>query len=187
MGAPTFAQALEQAAQLARTAMPTRVTRIDQAVTLVKEGRVFQRGNGEWEVDSMSTAGLRHAVNGSCDCADAHYRGDDGPCKHQMAVYLSRKIVKLMHPAVAPQTPAAPHEPVRASVSPLPEAPCSINFRAMIGGFETQVTLRDTDESRLLARLQALLTDQRIRPVPKPAPRAAGQQWKQRRQYQGRA
>ena len=58
-----------------------------------------------------------------------------------------------------------------------------MNFKAMIGGFETQITLRDADESRLLARLEALLKDQRIRPIPKPAPRAAGQ-WK-KRTYQG--
>jgi hypothetical protein len=44
------------------------------------------------------------------------------------------------------------------------------------------VTLRDADEGHLLARLQALLTDQRIRPVPKPA-RPQGQQWKNQRNY----
>jgi hypothetical protein len=183
MGAPTFTQALEQAAQLARTAMPDRATRIDQAVTLVKDGRVFQRNDGEWEVDSMSTAGLRHAVNGSCDCADAHYRGDDGPCKHQMAVYLSRKIVRLMHPTAAPQTPAAPQEePVKHASPALPEAPASATAKVMLGAYEVLLTVRDTDESRLLARLQALLTDQRIKPLP-PKPARPQGQWKQR--YKG--
>jgi hypothetical protein len=81
------------------------------------------------------------------------------------------------------EAPLAP-APVPTASAVLPEAPASLNFRAMIGGFETQITLRDADESRLLARLQALLKDQRIQPLPKPAPRAQGQ-WKQRRQYQG--
>jgi hypothetical protein len=74
---------------------------------------------------------------------------------------------------------------VTPATGTLPEAPASVNFKAMLGGFETQITLRDTDESRLLARLQALLNDRRIQPVPKPAPRSGGQPWKQRRQYQG--
>jgi hypothetical protein len=55
----------------------------------------------------------------------------------------------------------------------------------MLGAYEVLLTVRDTDESRLLARLEALLKDQRIQPVPRPAPRSQGQ-WKGR-QYQGHA
>jgi hypothetical protein len=39
----------------------------------------------------------------------------------------------------------------------LPEAPASANVRVTIAGREVQVTLRDTDEERLLARLQTVL------------------------------
>jgi hypothetical protein len=65
---------------------------------------------------------------------------------------------------------------VQSAPAPLPEAPVSINLRAMMGGFEVQITLRDHDESALLTRLGALLKRPDIRPVPKPAPRPGG--WK---------
>jgi hypothetical protein len=58
----------------------------------------------------------------------------------------------------------------------LPEAPASLNFRAMIHGYEVQVTLRDSDETRLLARLAALVQQSPLRSVPKPAPRHG--QWR---------
>jgi hypothetical protein len=62
--------------------------------------------------------------------------------------------------------------------APLPEARASLNFKAMIGGYEVQMTLRDDTEGAILARLQVLLKRPDIRPVPKPAPRAGS--WKQR-------
>jgi hypothetical protein len=49
-----------------------------------------------------------------------------------------------------PSTPA----PV---VPRLPEAPASVNVRLMIDGRGVQLTLRDTDESRLLQRVETLL------------------------------
>ena len=44
-------------------------------------------------------------------------------------------------------------EPVLA----LPEAPASANVHVMLAGRQVQVTLRDSDETRLLARLEVLL------------------------------
>ena len=63
--------------------------------------------------------------------------------------------------------------------TPLPEAPASLNVKVLVQGHEVQVTLRGTDEAALLGRLQALLTRQDIRPIPKPAPRTGG--WQKRR------
>ena len=40
----------------------------------------------------------------------------------------------------------------------LPEAPASVNCHVTIAWRQVQVTLRDTNETRLLARLEALLT-----------------------------
>jgi hypothetical protein len=37
------------------------------------------------------------------------------------------------------------------------EAPASLNFLTIIAGRQVQITLRDTDETRLLARLETLL------------------------------
>ena len=90
-------------------------------------------------------------------------------CAHRLAAGFLRKMQEVL-PAQSP--------PVETGS--LPEAPASLNFKALIGGYETQITLRDADEHRLLARLQVLLQDQRIKPLlPKPAPRPQGQ-WKQR-------
>jgi hypothetical protein len=73
--------------------------------------------------------------------------------------------------------------PPQPASQPLPEAPASVNFRAMLRGFEVQITLRDQAESALLVRLDALLKRQDLRPIPKPAPKTGT--WKGR-QYQGR-
>ena len=54
-------------------------------------------------------------------------------------------------------TPTPPVETVAAAPLPLPEAPASVNCHITIAGRQVQVTLRDTDETRLLARLTALL------------------------------
>jgi hypothetical protein len=40
----------------------------------------------------------------------------------------------------------------------LPEAPASVNCHITLAGRQVQVTLRDTDEGRLLHRLEALLS-----------------------------
>jgi hypothetical protein len=68
--------------------------------------------------------------------------------------------------------------PPEGGMPPLPEARASLNFKAMIGGYEVQMTLRDDTEGAILARLQVLLKRPDIRPVPKPAPRSGS--WKQR-------
>ena len=54
----------------------------------------------------------------------------------------------------------------------LPEAPASVNVRLMIEGRDCQVTLRDSDEGRLLVRLQAVLAQ-----YPVLAPTAQPEGW----------
>jgi hypothetical protein len=58
----------------------------------------------------------------------------------------------------------------------LPEAPASVNVRLTISGREVQVTLRDTDETRLLARLEALLQRYPVPQAPVQASRQ-GESW----------
>ena len=55
---------------------------------------------------------------------------------------------------------------------PLPEAPASVNCHITIAGRQVQLTLRDTDEGRLLERLAAVLAQY---PVPQVAPPASSQ------------
>ena len=116
----TFRSALTDAESLARAHYPTRSAQIDRAMQLIRDGRVFQSDDGAWTVDSASSVGVQYAVNGHCGCADSHYRAGAGPCKHMLAVQISRKTLQLM----AQQTPLSdavpaqgtetePHEPMQ--------------------------------------------------------------------------
>jgi hypothetical protein len=60
----------------------------------------------------------------------------------------------------------------QATPQPLPEAPASVNCHITVAGQQIQLTLRDTDERRLLARLEKLLEGY---PLPQPASQVASQ------------
>ena len=191
VGTLTFHQALIQAEAQARSTLDFSLhERLSCAVSLVKDGRVFQTSDGTWQVDSSSTQGLTYSVNGTCNCDDHHFNKPRW-CKHQLAMLLSQRVLTLMHqPSTAPvvpemiepwadndlEPPPPPVEPApaqkpgqRAQVSghpALPEAPASANCHLTIAGRQVQLTLRDTDEVRLLERLQAVLQQY---PAPEPA------------------
>jgi hypothetical protein len=195
----TFTQALERAELLARHALPPEAhERLSAAVGLVKHGAVFQTSAGHWQVASTSEPGTEYTVNGTCSCLDSHYRG--GICKHRYAVRLAQRTFALMQtpqdeaPAVAvldaDETPGdlvdvmPTTQPVGgpAQDMSLGEAPASCNVYVIISGHRVQVTLRDTDESRMLARLQVLLATYPAAPAqpvsappatPPPTPAAA--------------
>jgi hypothetical protein len=153
MSAPlTFSEALGEAEWLAKSAMPDRAGRIDAAITMIKAGTVFQTDTGHWEVDSRSTPGKRYDMNGTCICDDAHFRKD--VCAHQMAVLLSRKVLKLMQP----QPPTTPQMPPPSPAPPLPEARSSVSVHLTVQGRDCLVTLRDHDEASLMQRLEKLLS-----------------------------
>jgi hypothetical protein len=104
-----------------------------------------------------------YRVNGTCSCdAGQHGRG----CKHghgwRLYPYVQRKLEAqtaqtAQEPTSPPQTPPVDTSVVADTPTALPEAPASANVRVTIAGREVQVTLRDTDEERLLARLQTVL------------------------------
>jgi hypothetical protein len=186
MAAPTFSQALEHAEVLARHALPTVLhERLSCAVALVRHGKVLQGDDSHtWEVESGSKPDVRYSINGhGCQCEDATYRAPQGRCKHVLATLLARKALALLH---APQEddirktaptdhatgPVASHETPVVSESPtppLPEAPASVNVHITIAGRQCQLTLRDTGETRLLARLQAVLEQFPLGPSTVPA------------------
>jgi hypothetical protein len=164
MSIRTCTEALQEAYRLAVAALPADTHgRLAKALALVQSGQVFETAHGYWEVASQSEGGAPHSVNGTCDCDWAHFHPGNR-CTHQLAVLLQRKTLTLMaHPNPEPE-PEAPGAATVASIaeSPavcatLPEAPASVNVRVTIQGRECQITLRDTDEGRLLARLETLL------------------------------
>jgi hypothetical protein len=58
----------------------------------------------------------------------------------------------------------------KAEAPALPEAPASVNCHILMEGRQVQVTLRDTDETRLLTRLGALLRQYPIAQPPTQPP-----------------
>ena len=71
------------------------------------------------------------------------------------ATALLQRTLAQRHGASNEQ--AAPASQPDASTAPLPEAPASVNVHLTVGGRQVQLTLRDADEGRLLARLDAIL------------------------------
>ena len=68
--------------------------------------------------------------------------------------------------------------PTAAPGAALPEAPASVNCHITLAGRQVQVTLRDTDEARLLGRLEALLSRYPVAPTPEtPAAPGAPGSW----------
>jgi hypothetical protein len=173
-----FRQVLAEMAEKAKAKLPESNGRVEKAVALVLNGDIaYDPQTGTALVNSCSDATKVYRVRGKvCECPD-YERAPQGLCKHVTGLML---LVRTEQ-ALASETP---QEPALTLTQPLPEAPASINFKAMIGGFETQITLRDHDEVRLFERLQAVLARTEVKPIPKPA-RPQGQQRKQRRQYQG--
>ena len=141
---------LDQVADRSYAALGPCDGRIARAVAIVRSGAVTLLPSGYVEVQSQSRGELSYTVHGACPCPDAQHRAPHGHCKHLLAAWLVRRV----HNAL-PQAPTvdSPAEPVAA----LPEAPASVNCHITLEGRQVQVTLRDTDENRLLERLGALL------------------------------
>jgi hypothetical protein len=180
-----YREVLGEFAQKARAALPQAVNgRLESATKLTLNGDVTVQADGTVTVGSASDPTLTYTLaHGQCTCQDFQ-RGQapGGWCQHRIAAALYHRVRERLASEAVPHADTNEKD-VMMSAPPLPEAPSSLNIRAMIGGFEAQITLRDSDESRLLDRLQSMLKDPRITPLPKPAPRQG--QWK--KPYQGRS
>jgi hypothetical protein len=144
-----FADAVKQVSAIAHAKLPESLHgRLERATALVLDGGVFIEEDGSTQV--RCTNGW-YSVNGHCPCPD-HGRALDGLCKHRLAKALYRRASELLQ-APQPQPSAALND----APAPLPEAPASVNVHLELAGRQVQLTLRDTDESRLLARLEAIL------------------------------
>jgi hypothetical protein len=190
MGATlSFTQALIEAESQARRALPATLhERLAQATELVRGGRVFQDSAGAWQVGSTTQDDLTYSVNSHCDCQDYQYnRPPMRLCKHRLAMFLSQRVLSLMTAPVPPAEPAPEDRAVNRTIQPLYEAPSSVNCHIVVDGRQVQLTLRDSDEQRLLERLTVVL---KAYPAPQAAPASApspGQAgWCQQHQVQMR-
>jgi hypothetical protein len=172
-----YRAAVAQVAALASAKLPDSLGRIASAVKLVLAGDVELLPSGGAMVASRSKTSVEyHLVNGVCECAD-YPRAPGNLCAHRLAYGIARRAAELT-PALPPpveadavdstgQDATVPAEaPVAATVAPasLGEAPASVNCYIMLEGRQVQVTLRDTDETRLLERLAAILRQYPVLP-----------------------
>jgi hypothetical protein len=141
-------------------------TRIDKAVALVLAGGVTLTDTCKAYVASQSRPLTQYTVEGSCPCRDFP-TAPSHLCTHKLAAGLQRRAMELAEPpaweAEPLSTEPAPVPLPVPQASALPEAPASVNCYITLHGRQVQITLRDTDEARLLQRLSAVLAQY---PVP---------------------
>ena len=170
-----FREAVETIADKARTAIPSLNGRVERAVQIILNGDLSIAPDGQGTILSQSngTGAYNVGKGDSCSCKD-HPKAPKHLCKHVLAYHIFTRATALAKqrleqadtasngtttpaPEQVDQAPVAvpPQEPVATPA--LPEAPASVNFHTTIAGRQIQITLRDTDETRLLARLETLL------------------------------
>jgi hypothetical protein len=174
----TFREAVLQVADKAKAVLPANASRIDKAIALTLNGLV-EIVDGKCRVASQTNGKtIYHQVNGTCTCQDfTQAKAPNGFCKHRLAHGLYRRATEMVQaqeqePVVAAQLATA--ETIQAPVQHT-EAPASVNFHTTLAGRQIQITLRDTDETRLLAQLEILL--QRFPVVEEPKEPAQQEGW----------
>src|SRR5262249_54025716 len=141
-------------------------------LAIVLNGDVELLPDGKAKVASQSNGTTKYfVVNGSCECPD-YPKAPQNFCKHRLAYGIHKRAYTLakqrleqcdsMQTTTSQTTLEHAHSEVSdavhdTGVPSLPEAPASVNVHVMLAGRQVQVTLRDSDEQRLLARLETLL------------------------------
>ncbi len=145
-----FRTAVATVAEKAKKILPQEVNgRLESAVKLVLMGDVEMLDDGTVKVGSSDPTRWYHLIGTACTCTDfTQGKAPEGWCKHRIAAGINKRVEEMS---------PAPPAPVEAPPVPLPEAPASVNCHLTIAGRQVQLTLRDTDEGRLLARLTTIL------------------------------
>jgi hypothetical protein len=161
-------EAVVEIAKKAKVKLPECNGRVDSAVKIVLAGDVELQADGTAKVASQSSGStVYHVVNGHCDCKD-FAKAPHNFCKHRLSAAIVRRAHELTKQrleqldSASNGTSQAPAESLQGqsqgeAVSTLSEAPASANVHVTLAGRQVQVTLRDSDETRLLARLEKLL------------------------------
>ncbi len=151
-------EAVATVADRAKAALPECNGRVDKAVAMVLAGDVELLPDGTAKVASQSNGTTKYfVVNGTCECPDFP-KAPQNFCKHRLAYGIYKRAKTLaseqMMAMDAPKAVASEPQPTAPA---LPEAPASCNVYVEMSGRKVQVTLRDSDETRLLSRLAILL------------------------------
>ena len=169
-------QVLAELVEKAKGKLPESHGRIDKGVALVLGGDIaYDPQTGTALVGSSTDAATAYKVRGKvCECPDAS-KAPQHLCKHVLATMFVIRIEQMLATeAPTPELLATPR-------GPLGEAPSSVNLRVLLYGHECQITLRDDQEDRLLQRLEDLLKNTNIRPLPAPRPTPRLGHWQKRR------
>jgi len=191
----TFLQTLKTEVARMHAAHPERVGDITRANALILQGMVLPSVDDPTTAHVLSSDGTTHyTVNGRCNCqAGQHGK----PCKHMHAwklyQYIAARVQQRLAAAPTPVDPEVMPEPwpdndpedlppvevTTPVVTPLPEAPASVNCHITLEGRQVQLTLRGTDETRLLQRLAAVLKQYPLpaQPATQDRPQGQGQGW----------
>jgi len=158
--------AVADIAAKAKETLPECNGRVDAAVKIVLAGDVELLEGGTAKVASQSNGTtVYHVVNGECTCKDFP-RAPSGWCKHRIATGLAKRVaarVRTQLDAPANGQVATPSQPTPTQASPavpaspLPEVPAIVSTTITVAGRRVEVKLCDTDDARLLVRLQAIL------------------------------
>ncbi len=160
--------AVAEIAEKAKATLPECNGRVDSAVKIVLAGDVELLVDGTAKVASQSNGTTAYfVVNGECQCKD-YPKAPSNWCKHRIAAGIWKRAMALAKTKLdmlngasngtsQPLAEQPQVQPQSEAVSTLPEAPASCNVYVTLAGRKVQVTLRDSDEQRLLARLEVLL------------------------------
>jgi hypothetical protein len=160
MAPRTFPEVLKAEVARVQQAHPEREGEIARASALITLGMVTPSPDDPTIGLVLSSDGqTTYHVNGTCDCPAGQHGKD---CKHQhgwkLYQYVARKLgAQTPQEATSPMQTTADTSAVSDAPTALPEAPASVNCHLTIAGRQVQLTLRDSSEERLLARLQTVL------------------------------
>jgi hypothetical protein len=155
-------EAVAQAAERARAALPEANGRIDCAVALVLQGDVELLADGTARVGSQSTPEQVYHVNGACQCQDFARAPHGGQCKHRIARGIAVRAQQRLEAALAEldaaAAPVVPQPvPAPAAGASLPEAPASANAFVVIDGHRVQITVRGHTLAGVLTEIRTVL------------------------------
>src|SRR5262249_29204710 len=145
----------------AKAKLPECSGRVDSAVKIVLAGGVALLAGGTARGASQSNGSTGdHVVNGHFDCKD-FAQTPHNFCKHRLSAAIVRRAQELAKQRLEqldgasndtsqPSSEQSQAQPQGDAVPALPEAPASANVHVTLAGRKVQVTLRDSDEQRLL-------------------------------------
>jgi hypothetical protein len=151
----TFRALVADVAARAKEKLPQAVNgRVESAARLVINGDVEPLDDGSIKVGGSDPTRWYHLVGSACTCTDfTSGKAPESWCKHRIAAGIDKRVRELLPQSTAVET--APQAP--GPQEPLYESPASVNVHLESSGRRIQLTLRDHDETRLLARLEEVL------------------------------